>query len=363
VRLTVNASVNQREDEDPLLALRYVGEELAPVAGGGGIVVAMSRGRGLAPLKLFNNNNPRVGGQLIQDTIHGVAAYTVPGQMVALWPHDESFFCPWSHAHAVGKAVMARYPERLRIATMNPCIVNATTGAIGVGEIPIPPMDVYRAEMDLQLLWAQGFTPMSEKPAAVRWRGVTTGIPWRESQRFKALTRFAGILKATGAPDSTFDVGASGIVQHVEPADIPLRRPGMSELDMGFAQVVLDLDGNANAWRGGHWKHFAGAAVLRVQGPYVLWYYRHLVNGTHVLWYDTVEEMADAAAALVRQPQSNETLALLERVAVGSQTFALAHLTAGSLRAETELSVRCAFHGGEDAQGVDWRMKRADWIL
>ena len=110
-----------------------------------------------------------------------------------------------------------------------------------------------------------------------------------------------------------------------------------------------------NSWRGGQWKLFVGSAVLKVASRSAEWYYWDLVNGSNVLWFRTAEDLADAAVRLVRPPQSEETLALLERLAAGARELAERRLTLRAMREYTESSVRCMTTTFD--HHADWRMR------
>jgi len=343
---------------DPMLLARDVAERLGKNTVGVGVFVSKGSGKVAAVMSGSAPNEPRMTFPGAVQVLRGTAALPA-GTMVALWPEDESCFCRNSPFRAQAESVVGDYTGVLWVATMNPCVVNPDTGAIGVREIAIPPFDVYNDAEKLRPFREAAAAPIAKRPAQVRWRGASTGSPWLGSQRQRTLARFAAIKKELGEPlaSQLIDVGVSTLVQGVGSADVPIFGGRVTETEMAAAQVQIDLDGNANAWRGGQWKLFAGAAVLKVQGDYVEWYYRHMVNGTHVLWYDTPEELADAAVRLVKPPQSPATIALLEKLSAGARDIAQRFHTIEALESYTERAVRCA--EAEHDPAADWRMRRA----
>ena len=229
----------------------------------------------------------------------------------------------------------ARLQPNLWILSFNPCVDEH--GRLGLREIAVPPFDAaYPVAPD------PGLPPVLERNRAVRWRGVTTG----DASNFKGQQRYSTVaqlqtLRANLPKDeqSIVDVGFSGNVQGQNVSPL---LGGLSREDMGNAQVQLDLDGNANAWAGGRWKLDGGSAVVKVRSKWVLWYYKHLKNGTHLLAYDSASDAARGALSLVRSPQSNETKELLASLGRNARAFALKHFTTDAMRASVFDAVRCS---------------------
>jgi hypothetical protein len=292
--------------------------------------------------------------------VKAVAAHP-RGTIFVFWLEDRSPFCfPWQREAA--DALNKKYP-RLFWLSMNSCIIDDVTGAIGNREIPIPDADAY-FDMKVERAWAA--KGVRNKRPRLSWRGVTTGEDWadyREAPRWQAVSQLLAVKRSNQTHRSVaeaIDVGFSRRVQNVGKSVVPdeMMASGISHKVLEGDQVQIDLDGNANAWLAFKWKLACGSAVLKRQSRYVQYYYRQLVNGTHVLLYDSMDDLVRMATRLVAAPQSEETLQLMERLAKHSSDFAHTHLTVEAMTRYVEKAVLCA----AESTPTDWRIQ-SDPIL
>jgi hypothetical protein len=321
------------------------------------VYISMGNGE-LAAMKpwVMMNTDVRLNSEGTAVIMKAAAAHP-RGTMFVLWLEDRSPFCFKAQRDAA-EALNKKYP-RLFWLTMNSCIVEPATGAIGEREIPVPGFDTY------------GDTPVERETAAkglrtkrrrVSWRGATTGEDWadyREAPRWRGVSKFLEVKhdpKTDRSVAEAIDVAFSGRVQNVHLGIVPdsMMGHGISHLDLQHDQVQVDLDGNANAWAAFKWKLACGSAVLKHQTRYVQYYYRQLVNGTHVLLYDSMDDLVRMATRLVAAPQSEETLQLMERLANHSSDFARDHLVPAAMKKDLEEMLLCA---GRHARTIDWRIQ------
>lgn len=142
------------------------------------------------------------------------------------------------------------------------------------------------------LLSAEPVAWTRKKPLAF-WRGASTGPrfsngasqirPWRDLPRIRVCQ-----MAQHGRLSEILDAGISHLVQlsESEKADVLLEGVVRERvLQRAFAdyKVVLDIDGNANAWASLFCKLLTGSLVLKVESEFGFrqWYYDHLIAGEH----------------------------------------------------------------------------------
>lgn len=131
--------------------------------------------------------------------------------------------------------------------------------------------------------------PWEYKIPGAFWRGTSTGLPlltregWRENLRVKLC------IKSLEANDSGFlDAYFSEIVQCDDESvkeqivNSGLLREPINHLMFGRNLYLIDIDGNASSW-GYFWKLCFNGVVLKVDSPYMQWFYPFLVPGEHYL--------------------------------------------------------------------------------
>jgi hypothetical protein len=187
---------------------------------------------------------------------------------------------------------IASIASQLPFATTLAALPNAIRrGHFGASTVPSerrdgPPRDAVAAAS----------SPWSGRVALVQWRGATTGMyeDYGESDRFRVVSAFGPIrstvVGARGAQEPQrrglvrADVKFSAVVQGVTNVPAKMRGAELAPTQLMQARVLLDIDGNGNAWEGLRWKLLAGAAVVKVDAHrFVQWYYPLLRHGTH-LW-------------------------------------------------------------------------------
>jgi hypothetical protein len=89
---------------------------------------------------------------------------------------------------------------------------------------------------------------------------------------------------------------------------------------MAAYQLQLDVDGETNAWDALRWKLLSGGLVLKLRSHWKQWYYDDLIDGTHYVGIDTLEELAPTVRHYLAHPHE------AERIGAQGRAFALARL-------------------------------------
>ena len=198
----------------------------------------------------------------------------------------------------------------------NPTLIDPDKGLIGPRTVPIPDFEAMTKNREEP----RGLVapPWKHRKPGVAWRGTTTGFPaggYQNSDRFRTVKAFMNVLDA----DVKFGSRVQGVSEHLVPHN--MMRGGMGPQDMCKYQVVLDIDGNANAWTGLRWKLKTGTTVVKVKSPaYIQWYYPYLKHGEH-LWVAPVEKVVEESLALAKNGTLCDTLSK------NAMEFAARHLS------------------------------------
>ena len=152
------------------------------------------------------------------------------------------------------------------------------------------------------------------------------------SDRYRVVDAFLQAAKTspTAGNDSfaynvKFNSRAQGVTS--ETVTAAMRGDRMGQQEMASYRVVLDIDGNANAWESLRWKLGHGAPVIKAKSlHYIQWYYPLLTHGKE-LWVPPIDRIVADAMAVAR----NETLC--EELSDRAHAFALRHLAHGAAKA------------------------------
>lgn len=199
----------------------------------------------------------------------------------------------------------------------NPSVMNLSTGHVATRMVPIPDEEVVTP-----MKGRVKSPPCLERVQRVAWRGATTGIgrpTYSFSDRYRTVDAFAHNPNA----DVKFDRINQGV--SIGNQSSLMKGSRMSKSQFSRFAVLLDVDGNVNAWEGLRWKLFAGAVVVKVDPHnFVQWYYPQLKHGTH-LYLTNVEEVVPSALTVLNNPVDR-----CESVSAAAADFARRFLTKDS---------------------------------
>ena len=161
----------------------------------------------------------------------------------------------------------------------------------------------------------------------VVWRGSTTGaeVPYSVSPRHKLVAAFHHVPRT--------DVYFSGRTQSgVNLSIVPptfMRREINRDTMLRAAKVVVDADGNGNAWSSLRWKLCRGGTVVKLRSPtFTQWYYPYLKHGEHVWMIDPpADDRPETVRAFVSEVlsvASNRTLC--DQLSQNAMNFGRRHL-------------------------------------
>ena len=223
----------------------------------------------------------------------------------------------------------------------NPTFLDEQKGLLGPRVVPIPHFEGlvkdYEGKAD----------PVDQRTPDIAWRGATTGFfnPYTKSDRFRVVKAFDGVAGS--------DVKFSNRVQGVDNDVVPdsLMGGGMNEMKFANRRVVLDIDGNANAWEGLRWKLRLGATIVKAKSIYYAqWYYPRMSHGKE-LWVADIDNIVAEAQKVAKDTK------LAQRLADNAYRFGQRHLTSDAIRNDIPKIL------GEVktyAKSTDWRIRPFD---
>lgn len=201
----------------------------------------------------------------------------------------------------------------------NPFLYDATRGLIGPRMIPIPDYEHIYIRNVAVTPPKRLSASMSQRPSVVfRWRGGTTGAfqSYKDSDRYRIVALMNLDPAFVNVSDVKFD-GVGG--ESVKGDEIPpsFVGPSQNQEAMSDTWFHLDIDGNANSWRGTRWKMASGIPVIKSRSPFIQWYYPLLRDDEHVLMWDLDnppsrhgggQHVADESAAAAKAKSELERL-------------------------------------------------------
>ena len=202
----------------------------------------------------------------------------------------------------------------------NPTLINEEKGLIGPRTVPIPHIDAAAHPIGKKA----EEKPYSQRKPGVSWRGTTTGFfdDYKQSDRFRVANAFYEAVNAGKMPAAENNVKFHGRGQGKTEADVPDALMGATQTHEQMAEykVMLDVDGNANAWEGLRWKLSYGAPVVKVKSVYYIqWYYPLLTHGKE-LWVSPIDDIVDQARTVAADEQ------LCDKLGTNARAFAEKHL-------------------------------------
>ena len=118
------------------------------------------------------------------------------------------------------------------------------------------------------------------------WRGALTGVAWEERQIFElprvTLAKLAQTIPNLDArithlqqfsliwPDLADKLDGQGLLGP--------REPEIANIEN---QILIDVDGNSNAWSGFFLKLLCGSPTIKLMSQFRQWYYKRLTKGVH----------------------------------------------------------------------------------
>ena len=219
------------------------------------------------------------------------------------------------------------------------------TGRLGYRTIPIPD---YQAFIDYSKIIAP---PYVERRRGISFRGTTTGRwergDYRNSDRYLAVKAFQNISGA----DVKFFRRMQGVNKVIVPDSM---MGGTRSIDQLIQmQIVLDVDGNANAWTALRWKLMSGSVVLKVESHrnFVQWYYPRLRDWKQLKLVDIRKHnIVKYAVGLSRN------VTHCERMSREAREFGLKHLTPQAAMLYLVTTIR-------DIHKIALRYADADWRI
>ena len=243
----------------------------------------------------------------------------------------------------------------------NPIIMDPVKGRLGHRTIPIPDFELF-LEQDNAQDWRKRLPPLFLRQPSVAWRGSTTGIadyfPYTETDRFRIVET---LLDIPGT-----DVKFSARVQKVTAEIVPDNMMGssMTKEALAMRRIMLDIDGNCNAWSSMRWKLWSGSAVVKVVPAvrtFTQWYYPLLVDGVHLrtynLSYRTEKNRSDKysiAEAIIELDDDYDTIST---IAEGGVRFAETYLTKAAAKKYIAELIPNIRHYADIFETMDWRIR------
>ena len=234
----------------------------------------------------------------------------------------------------------ARHPN-LYWVHWNPTLLDEKRGLLGPNTVPVPHFEAIQHQI-------RGLTkPWGERTRGVAWRGATTGFfnPYSASDRWRVVKAFEGVPHA--------DVKFHARVQGINHDDVPESMMGghRHSHELMNHQVLLDVDGNANAWEGLRWKLMCGGTVVKAKSIYYAqWYYPWMTHGQELFVADIDDIVSQAIALAADEDSCNE----MSRV---GREFAEKHLSQEAAREATASIIR---HIWDYSVPKDWRIQKSD---
>ena len=143
---------------------------------------------------------------------------------------------------------------------------------------------------DFDFLHTRGYADLKPDPytygakkSRVFWRGASTGRVVGSPDRMCDNPRVRLCTLCQTIPGT--NVRLSNIAQIRDIATKEAIRPLVDKrrphADFLRSRVLIDIDGNSNAWSSLFWKMRSNSVVLKVDTPYRQWYYHRMVAGRH----------------------------------------------------------------------------------
>jgi|GEM_PF-3206519 len=132
------------------------------------------------------------------------------------------------------------------------------------------------------------WVPWDERAKRAYWRGALTGVAWEEQQVFDLpRIQLAKLAQTTPNLDARItDLQQFASIWPELPTKLEnqgLLGPREPEIANIQNQILIDVDGNSNAWSGFFLKLLCGSPTIKLMSHYRQWYYNRLTKGVHFI--------------------------------------------------------------------------------
>jgi tetratricopeptide (TPR) repeat protein len=132
------------------------------------------------------------------------------------------------------------------------------------------------------------WVPWDQRAKQAYWRGALTGIAWDEQHVFELpRVQLAKLAQSSPNLDARItDLKQFAMIWPELPGKLEnqgLLGPREPEIANIQNQILIDVDGNSNAWSGFFLKLLCGSPTIKLMSNYRQWYYRHLTKGVHFI--------------------------------------------------------------------------------
>ncbi len=166
--------------------------------------------------------------------------------------------------------------------------------------------------------------PWNKKVPTAFWRGSSTGGKL-DSEEWQNNQRIALVLKAKAIADTKFlDAALSDIVQCRKESSVArIKAAGLLGNRVSFPyffayKYLIDVDGNACAWRSFYLKLLSNCAVIKILQEQMEWYYPRLSPWEHFI--PVAPDLSDLEERIIWAKDHDEEC---ERIAYRGREFAL----------------------------------------
>ena len=170
------------------------------------------------------------------------------------------------------------------------------------------------------------WVPWAERAKQAYWRGALTGVAWDEQRVFE-LPRVTLAKLAQSTPN--LDARITDLQQFAwiwpelatKLESQGLLGPREPEIANIQNQILIDVDGNSNAWSGFFLKLLCGSPTIKLMSQFKQWYYKRLTKGVHFMPISDLEaSLPNAIDWLLAHPAQAEAMGRAARELALSMT-------------------------------------------
>jgi len=170
------------------------------------------------------------------------------------------------------------------------------------------------------------WVPWAERTKQAYWRGALTGVAWDEQGVFE-LPRVKLAKLAQSTPN--LDARITDLQQFAwiwpelatKLESQGLLGPREPEITNIQNQILIDVDGNSNAWSGFFLKLLCGSPTIKLMSQFRQWYYKRLTKGVHFLPISDLESsLPNSINWLLAHPAQAEAMGKAARELALSMT-------------------------------------------
>lgn len=170
------------------------------------------------------------------------------------------------------------------------------------------------------------WVPWEKRQSRAYWRGALTGVAWDE-EAVNRLPRVALTRLAQKIPNLDARITDLQQFSQIWPGLAPrldgegLLGPREPEIANIENQILIDVDGNSNAWSGFFLKLLCGSPTIKLMSQFRQWYYARLVQGIHFIPISDLEgDLANSIDWLLNHPAQAEAIGKAARQLALSMT-------------------------------------------